>query len=86
MDSFQEDTAETFMKTRIEHLNWCKERAIAEMDFHHKPSGAIVSMMSDLRKHPETNSEVLISLCGMQLMMNPNPSRQEVINFLNGFN
>jgi hypothetical protein len=72
--------------TRQEHIAWCKERAIAEMDYYKDPSKGIVSMMSDLRKHPETNSEALISLCGMQLMMKPKMSRQEAVNFINGFN
>lgn len=72
--------------TREEHLKWCKERAIQEMDYYKDPSKGIISMMSDLRKHPETNSEVLISLCGMQLMTKPRMSRQEAINFINGFN
>jgi hypothetical protein len=73
------------MMTREEHLKWCKERAIAEMDFYKDPSKGIVSMMSDLRKHPETNSEALVSLCGMQLMTNPKMTRQQVINFIDGF-
>jgi hypothetical protein len=73
-------------KTRREHLDWCIERAIAEMDYYKDPSKAYVSMASDLRKYPETNSETLISLCIMQPMMNPKPTRQEVINFLKGFN
>jgi len=72
--------------TRLEHLNWCKERAIAEMDFYKDPTKGIISMASDLRKHTETNSETLVSLCMMQLMMKPKLSRQDVINFLNGFN
>lgn len=74
------------MRTRAEHIKWCKERAIEEMDGTNKPTSAIISMMSDLRKHPETNSEILIALCGMQLMSNPGMSRQEAINFINGFN
>lgn len=72
--------------TRQEHIKWCKERAIQEMDYYRDPSKGIISMMSDLRKHPETNSEALISLCEMQLMMKPKMTRMEVINFLNGFN
>lgn len=72
--------------TRREHLDWCVERAIREMDFYKDPSKAYVSMASDLRKHPETNSEALINLCMMQLLMNPRASRQEVIHFLKGFN
>jgi hypothetical protein len=55
------------------------------MDFYKDPSKGIVSMMSDLRKHPETNSEALVSLCGMQLMTNPKMTRQQVINFIDGF-
>jgi len=72
--------------TRKEHIEWCKERAIQEMDYYKDPSKGIISMMSDLRKHPETNQETLISLCGMMLMTKPKQTRQEVINFLNGFN
>lgn len=72
--------------TRIEYIDWCKQRAIEEMDFYKDPSKGIISMMSDLRKHTETNNEALISLCMMQLMMNPKMNRQQVINFLNGFN
>jgi hypothetical protein len=72
--------------TRKEHIEWCKKRAIEEMDFHKNPQQGIISMMSDLRKHPETNSEALVSLCGMMLMKTPKMNRQEVINFLNGFN
>jgi len=74
------------MKTREEHLKWCKERAIAEMDYYNDPTKAIVSMMSDLRKHPETNSETLVSLCGMMLMTKQIQTRQQAINFLEGFN
>lgn len=72
--------------TREEHLKWCKKRAIEEMDFCKDPMKGIISMMSDLRKHPETNSEALVSLCAMQLLVNPKMTRQQVINFLNGFN
>jgi archaellum biogenesis protein FlaJ (TadC family) len=72
--------------TRREHLDWCIKRAIQEMDFSKKPSQGLVSMASDLRKHPETNSEALISLTMMQAVINPNITRQQVINFLEGFN
>lgn len=70
--------------TREEHIKWCKERAIAAMDYYNDPSQGVVSIMSDLRKHPETNNDVLMSICGMMLMKKA--TRQEVINFLNGFN
>lgn len=74
-------------KTREEHIKWCKERAISEARFYSKdPKQGIISMMSDLSKHPETNSEALKSLCMMEMMMRPNITLQGVINFINGFN
>lgn len=72
--------------TREEHLKWCKERAIQEMDFYKDPSKGLISMMSDLQKHPETKSKSLVLLCLGQLKRSPKISRQEVINFINGFN
>ena len=74
------------MMTREEHLKWCKERATLEMDFHKDPKQGIISLVSDLRKHPETNHESLIQLSMMQLLMKPNITRQEVIDFIDGFN
>jgi len=56
------------------------------MDFYKDPTKGIVSMMSDLTKHPETNNQVLISLCGAQLITNRRMSRQQVIDFIDGFN
>ena len=78
--------------TRQEHLKWCKERAIAEYDFYMKndPKPAlkngIASIMSDISKHSETQSDSLKALCMMQLMSRPNMSRQEFVNFINEFN
>lgn len=72
--------------TRLEHLKWCKERAIAEMDFYKDPTKGLISMASDLRKHPETNSEALIGLTMGQILVNPRITRQQVINFIDGFN
>lgn len=78
--------------TREEHIKWCKERAIAEYDYYAKiePASALrngmASIMSDINKHPETKSETLQSLCMGQLITKPNMSRQEFVNFINGFN
>jgi len=67
--------------TREEHLKWCKERALAYLP--HDPREAITSMMSDIRKHPETNSETLMSL-GIMTLMNCNAiSARE---YITGFN
>jgi hypothetical protein len=43
------------MKTRDEHLQWCKDRALEYLDAG-DVQNAIASMMSDLRKHEETKS------------------------------
>lgn len=77
--------------TRDEHIKWCKQRAIAEFDFYQSKDGTgfkngITSMMSDLMKHDETKSVTLQSLCMMQMMTKPRMSRQEFVNFINGFN
>ena len=56
------------------------------MDYYSDPHKALISMASDLRKHPETDDQVLIGLCTAQLLLVPDMSRQEVIKFLNDFN
>ena len=71
-------------QTRAEHIAWCKERAKAEMNFSGHPKEGIISMMSDLRKHPETRDETLQALCMMELMRNPNMA--QALNFIDGFN
>jgi hypothetical protein len=77
---------------REEHIRWCKERAIAEYDYYIKTEpreavkNGIISIMSDINKHPETRSETLQSLCIFQMMTKPNMSRQEFVTFINGFN
>ena len=41
------------MRTRDEHLAWCKERALEYLD-EGDLVNAVASMGSDLTKHPET--------------------------------
>ena len=53
--------------TRAEHMEWCKQRALAYVD-HGDLTNAYASMTSDLSKHPETQDHAAIPL-GMQLMM-----------------
>jgi len=76
------------MATRVEHLKWCKERAIQEYDYYKTPAekqrNGLTSMMSDMRKHPETDSPAVTTLCTMY--MTKPMSRQEFIVFINGFN
>lgn len=51
--------------TRAEHLQWCKDRALAELDVDptgRGPVNALASMNSDLRKHEETAGHLGIEL------------------------
>lgn len=48
------------MRTRAEHLQWCKDRALEYADAG-DGQNAIASMVSDLGKHPETASSVDIA-------------------------
>jgi hypothetical protein len=72
------------MRTRAEHIAWCKSRAIQEMEYSKDPKQGVISMLSDIGKHPETNSEALRALCLMTLM--GSCSEQSVRAFINGFN
>lgn len=70
--------------TRAEHIAWCKQRAIAEMDYSKDPKQGIISMMSDIRKHPETNSPLLSALCMAELL--GQPTVEKARKFIEGFN
>ena len=71
--------------TRAEHMAWCKERALQYCD-NGNPQEAFASMMSDIRKHPETENHAGIQL-GMMLMMSGKlSSNDEVRKFIEGFN
>jgi hypothetical protein len=78
------------MKSRLEHLQWCKSRAIAEYDFYSKEGiviavrNGLTSMMSDINKHTDTNSKSLSMLCMAKMMTIR--SRQDFVNFIKGFN
>lgn len=70
---------------REEHLQWCKNRAL-EYSSKGDLKNAIASMLSDLRKHEETENHAGIQL-GAMLMFSGNLSTKwEVEEFINGFN
>jgi hypothetical protein len=76
--------------TRAEHMKWCKERAIAEFDYYKKTSSmkdaignGMLSMMSDLRKHKETNVSALMTLTLM--MIGKIDNEPEFRKFIAGF-
>lgn len=71
--------------TRTEHLAWCKERALEYVD-NSDLKQAFNSIMSDLRKHPETKTHVGIQL-GMTLSLNSMlETPEQMREFINGFN
>lgn len=73
------------MKTRAEHIAWCKQRALEYVDAGDL-SQAFTSMTSDLGKHPETAGHSAINL-GMGLMMGGHLSTEsEMREFIEGFN
>lgn len=75
------------MKTRQEHLEWCKVRARTEMDFYkNAPWQGVISMMSDLRKHPDTAGHTGITIAAQMLANGKLKSRKECLEFINGFN
>ena len=72
--------------TREEHMQWCKERALEYLKNHGDASGAMVSMMSNLRKHPETENHIGIQLGMMEMMAGRLSTPDEVRRFIGGFN
>lgn len=69
------------MQTREQHLQWCKQRAMEYVNAGDY-TNATASMLSDLRKHPETESSVLI---GAMLMLTVR-DRESARRFVEGFN
>lgn len=72
------------MISRQEHLDWCKQRAreyIKRGDY----VAAITSMLSDLRKHPET--EPLLQSAEVPALgtLLPPVSKERVEQFVEGF-
>jgi hypothetical protein len=72
--------------SRAEHLQWCKDRALAYADRGDKEN-AIASMCSDLRKHPETENHAGAQLMVMVMMaMTGRFDRPgELCKFIEGF-
>lgn len=70
--------------TRTEHMQWCKERALALVD-DGDLVGALASMASDVRKHPDTAGNptltMLLTLVGPQHLGDPLSMRR----FIEGF-
>ena len=72
---------------RDEHLQWCKDRALAYVDANDTQQ-AFSSMASDLTKHPETKADhaSTIQLGMMQMMGGHLDSAKAMRDFIVGFN
>lgn len=72
------------MRTRVEHLEWCKERALEYLD-RGDVQNAIASMLSDLRKHPELeySANPHLALIGMTIAADGDVKRAR--NYIEGF-
>lgn len=71
--------------TRSEHLQWCKERALKYLE-EGDITGAFSSMMSDIRKHSDTDSHYGIQIGMMLMMAGKLSSIGAMEKFINGFN
>ncbi len=74
--------------TRQEHMNWCKARALEYLEpgEFYSPVEAVTSMMSDLRKHPDTaaSTEGVLALLGLKAAASNDPT--EARRYIEGFN
>jgi len=73
--------------TRLEHLNWCKQRA-REYVQRGDLRNAVASMMSDLGKHPETKEAggALAMLGILAMQQAASGDREAVVRYIEGFN
>jgi sulfite exporter TauE/SafE len=81
------NTMQATQKTtsRKEHMAWCKQRAIAEVNAGNI-AGGLASMVSDLNKHSDTQGHTGIKLGMTMLMAGLLNSKKEMIKFIEDFN
>jgi hypothetical protein len=70
------------MRTREEHLEWCKERAREYLDAGDLLN-AVTSMGSDLDKHPELGCNAYLLMLGA--LDAQNGEREKVRRWVEGF-
>lgn len=70
--------------TREEHLQWCKDRALEYVD-QGELQQAMTSLMSDLRKHPETAGHGAVPLMMGMAMSGHLDTPGEMRKFIEGF-
>ena len=70
------------MRTRDEHLAWCKQRALEYLN-QHDVRNAVCSMMSDMKEHPETPINDAIAALG--IIIATNEDDYEARRWIEGF-
>jgi hypothetical protein len=73
------------MQPRAQHLEWCKKRALAYVDQGHLQQ-TLSSMISDLRKHPETVGHPGIALALGRMAFGDLTTKDQAREFIEGFN
>jgi hypothetical protein len=71
--------------TREEHLQWAKQRALECVE-RGDTEGAYASIVSDLRRHPETIGHAGIMPGMIQMMGGHLSTRESMRHFIEGFN
>ena len=71
--------------TRAEHVAWCKRQALEYVD-QGDPANALMSMLSDLGKHPDTARHTGIALTMMLLRAGSLTTVDDVRRHIDGFN
>lgn len=69
------------MDGRKEHVEWCKQRALEELE-RSGVDAAMSSLASDFGKHESTNNASMMMLCVLIKEMNEKDAKK----FIEGFN
>ena len=72
------------MRTREEHLAWCKQRALEYIERGEIQNG-LTSMLSDLDKHPETRAPALVQMTLGLMMIGELSTPQAARKHIEGF-
>ena len=70
---------------REQHLQWCKDRANAYID-QGQVQEAGQSMLSDMRKHAETENHLALELMFLHILGGHLSGGADMRDFINGFN
>ncbi len=70
--------------TRQEHLDWCKQRAREYLAVGDDRQ-ALMSMISDLGKHPETRKHPMLAIVIPMVFLDQMKNAEAVSRFIEGF-